>query len=106
MRSRFVITALLLALAAPRAAEAQQAGKVFRIGILGTVPLTEPAVARAWAGFFEELRQLGYAEGQNIVIERRFSEGRSDRLPVLAAQLVGLKLDVIVASANAADAAK
>jgi putative ABC transport system substrate-binding protein len=93
-------------LATPLAAEAQQAGKVSRIGILGSVPLTEPAAARAWGGFLEELRQLGYAEGQNIVIERRFSEGRFDRLAGLAAELVGLKVDVIVASANAADAAK
>ena len=105
-RRRFLLTSLAGAFATPCTAEAQQAGKAFRIGILGGVALTEPAAARAWSGFFEELGRLGYAEGQNIVIERRFSEGRSDRLPVLVAQLVELKVDVIVASANAADAAK
>jgi putative tryptophan/tyrosine transport system substrate-binding protein len=105
-RIRLAVVLAVSIILAPVAAEAQQAGKVSRIGILGSVPLTEPAAARAWGGFLEELRQLGYAEGQNIVIERRFSEGRFDRLAGLAAELVGLKVDVIVASANAADAAK
>jgi ABC-type uncharacterized transport system substrate-binding protein len=93
-------------LAAPVAAEAQQTGKVYRIGLLGTVPLTEPGAARIWGGLFEGLQQLGYAEGQNIVFEGRFSEGMHERLPALAAELVRLKVDVIVAAANAADAAK
>jgi putative ABC transport system substrate-binding protein len=57
-------------------------------------------------GFFEGLQQLGYVEGQNIVIEGRYSEGRSERLPTLAAELVRLKVDVIVAAAYTASAAK
>ncbi|MGH9365233.1 MAG: ABC transporter substrate-binding protein [Thermoanaerobaculia bacterium] len=93
-------------LTAPFAAEGQPAAKVFRIGILGTVPLTEPGASRIWGGFFEGLRQLGYAEDQNLVIEGRYSEGRSERLPTLAAELVRLKVDVIVAASYAADAAK
>jgi len=93
-------------LAAPRASEAQQPAKVFRIGLLGTVPLTEPGASRIWDGFFEGLRQLGYVEGQNIVIESRFSEGRYERVPALAAELVRLKVDVIVAAAYTPDAAK
>ena len=60
-------------LAAPLAAEAQQAGKVFRVGLLGTVPPTDPGASRIWDGFLEGLRQLGYVEGQNLAVERRFS---------------------------------
>jgi putative ABC transport system substrate-binding protein len=93
-------------LAAPLAGAQQPATKVFRIGLLGTVPLTEPGAARIWGGFFEGLRQLGYVEGQNILIEGRYSEGRSERLPTLAAELVRLKVDVIVAAAYTPDAAK
>ena len=93
-------------LAAPLVAEAQQAGKVFRIGLLGTVPLTDPGSARIWGGLFDGLRQLGYVEGQDIVFEGRFSEGIQARLPALAAELVRLKVDVIVAAAAAAHAAK
>jgi putative ABC transport system substrate-binding protein len=98
--------AVLVLLALPPAVQAQPAPKVFRIGLLGTVPLTEPGAARIWGGFFEGLQQLGYVEGQNIVIEGRYSEGRSERLPILAAELVRLKVDVIVAAAYAAAAAK
>jgi putative ABC transport system substrate-binding protein len=86
-------------LAAPLAAEGQQAGKVFRIGILGNVPLTAPEGAPLWGAFFEGLRELGYVEGQNITIERRSSEGKYERLPDLAAELVRLKVDVIVVPA-------
>jgi putative ABC transport system substrate-binding protein len=93
-------------LAAPRASEAQQPAKLFRLGLLGTVPLTEPGASRIWDGFLEGLRQLGYVEGQNVVIERRFSEGKAERLPDLAAELVRLKVDVIVAAAITADEAK
>jgi putative ABC transport system substrate-binding protein len=93
-------------LARPLAAEAQQTGKVHRIGLLGTVPLTQPGAARIWGGFFEGLQQLGYVAGQNIVVEGRYSEGRSERLSALAAELVALKVDVIVAAAYTAPAAK
>ena len=85
-------------LAAPLAAEAQL-GKVFRIGILSNVPLTDPEGARLWGAFIQGLRDLGYVEGQNITIEHRSSEGKFDRLPDLAAELVRLKVDVIVTPA-------
>jgi hypothetical protein len=49
---------------------------VFRLDLLGTVKLTEPGASRIWDGFLEGLWQLGYVEDQDIVIERRFSEGR------------------------------
>jgi putative ABC transport system substrate-binding protein len=86
-------------LATPLAAEAQQAGKIYRIGILGNVPLTDPGGARLWGAFTQGLRDLGYVEGQNIAIEHLSSEGKYERLPALAAELVRLKVDIIVAPA-------
>jgi putative ABC transport system substrate-binding protein len=87
-------------LAAPLAADAQPPGKVFRIGYLGNEPLTNPGVLPIREAFIQGLRELGYVEGQNITIEWRFSEGRYERLPELAAELVRLKVDVIVAAAS------
>jgi putative ABC transport system substrate-binding protein len=101
-----LVAAVLLLVSGLSAGEAQPAGKVFRIGLLGTVPRTEPETARIWGGLFEGLRQLGYSEGQNLVVEQRYSEGKSERLPALAAELVQLKVDVIVAAAHTPSAAK
>jgi putative ABC transport system substrate-binding protein len=90
-------------LAAPLAADAQQAGKVPRIGFLSlTSPSDRPPLLDA---FRQRLRELGWVEGQNIVIDYRYAEGRVDRLPDLAAELVRLKVDLIVASAGAQAAA-
>jgi len=90
-------------LAAPLAAEAQQAGKVHRIGYLtGGLSTDRPHLIEA---FRQGLRELGWVEGQNIVIEYRYAEGRFDRLPDLAAELVRLKVDIIVAVATPASAA-
>jgi putative ABC transport system substrate-binding protein len=79
-------------LAAPLVAEAQQTGKVWRIGVLG---IGLPTVASTLR---QALRDLGYVDGRNLVIESRIAEGRLDRLPDLAAELVRLNVDVIVAS--------
>jgi len=101
-----IVTLTLSLLAAPLAADAQQAGKVPRIGFLGvTSPSDRPSHLDA---FRQRLRELGWVEGQNIVIDYRYAEGRVDRLPDLAAELVRLKVDLIVASAGtqAATAAK
>jgi putative tryptophan/tyrosine transport system substrate-binding protein len=87
-------------LAAPLAAGAQTATRVYRIGLLGNVPLTDPEGATLWGAFIQGLRELGYVEGQNITIEHRSSEGHYERLPALAADLVRLKVDVIVAAAT------
>jgi putative ABC transport system substrate-binding protein len=94
--SRLVITVILIIgfLAAPLAAEAQQPAKVPRIGFLGTFP-TNPYDGTLWQG----LHEFGYVEGRNIAIERRYSEGKTERLPDLAAELVRLKVDVIVVDA-------
>ena len=94
-RRTFLGTLGLCVLAASYAAEAQP-GRVFRIGILGNFPVTDPEDARLWGAFIEGLRELGYVEGRNITIEHRSSEGKFDRLPDLAADLVRLQVDVIV----------
>ena len=74
---------------------AQPAGKVYRVGYLGSGSATgDPRTREALR---EGLRELGWVEGQNLVIDYRFAEGRPDRLPDLAAELVRLKVDVIAA---------
>jgi len=94
MRRREFITLLGGTAAWPLAARAQQAGKVHRIGVLETISTTLN-VANFYA-LREGLRQLGYAEGQNLVIEYRSADGRDDRFPGLARELLALKVDVIV----------
>src|SRR5215472_11439001 len=84
----------LLALAVT--AEAQQTGKVFRIGFLD--PSTASGMAGLLEAFRQELGKLGWIEGKNITIEYRFAEQKSERLPELAAELVRLKVDLIVTS--------
>jgi putative ABC transport system substrate-binding protein len=85
-------------LAGPLAAHSQQAGRVYRIGYLGNVP-TPPAL---WEAFVRGLRELGWVEGQNMVIEPRNAEGRYERLPDLATDLVRRRVDVIVAAGSPA----
>jgi putative ABC transport system substrate-binding protein len=85
-------------LAAPIAGDAQEAGKIPRVGFLG--PRTR-ADARPFSdAFLRGLRDLGWVDGKNIAIEYRFAEGRLDRLPDLAAELVRLKVDVILAGST------
>ncbi len=92
-------------LCAPLTADAQPAGKVPRIGFLGTRTLSD--TSSGLDAFRQGLRELGWVEGQNIVIDYRFAEGRFDRLPDLAAELVRLKVAIIVAAPTpAAVAAK
>src|SRR5215475_7493169 len=88
-----VVLAVSLALA-PLSAEAQ-AGKVYRIGILGE-SASDPSEARLWQTFRLGLRDLGLIEGRNILIESRWNEGDSARLPELAADLVRFRVDLIV----------
>jgi len=103
LRAYTLIAALILLpalLVAPLAAEAQEAGKVARIGFLGTGSSSDMSdMSRPVGAFRQGLRELGWVEGQNIVVDYRFAEGRSDRLPELAAELVRLKVDIIVAVA-------
>src|SRR5262249_54287058 len=99
---RLIATLVLLAvLVASFAANAQLSGKVFRVGLLlplsltPTLPGPQPQVFQA---FQQRLQELGYVEGQNLVLDIRAAEGQFERLPGLAAELVRLNVDVIVAS--------
>jgi putative tryptophan/tyrosine transport system substrate-binding protein len=96
-RREFIGTLAGGLLTAPFAAGAQQAGKVARIGYLSTNLAANPHLTEA---FLQGLRDLGYVEGRNIVIEYRSAEGKPERLPALAAELVALKVDVIVTAAG------
>ncbi len=89
-----VVTLVLGLLAGPLPAEAQQVGEVYRIGYL-SVRGPDPD-KRPLAAFHQGQRELGYVEGQNLVIEYRYAEGKVKRYPDLAAELVRLKVDVIV----------
>jgi len=93
-------------LAGPLATEAQQAGRVYRIGLLDYAT-PDPARQGWWNAFRQQMRDLGYVEGQNVTFEPRWAQGDDARLPKLAAELVGLKVDVIgTGGQNAALAAK
>jgi hypothetical protein len=86
-------------LAAPLAAEGQQAGKPSRIVYIGNTPFTSGD--RVWDAFVQGLRQLGWVEGQNIVIEQRFTGGRPERFPELIAEVLRIPVDVIVVADSA-----
>ena len=102
-RRRFLGTLSASLLAVQFAAEAQPAGKVWRIGFLRAGP-----PPKMWVEAFQEgLRERGYVDGQNVLVVFRFTDGSVDRLPQLAEELVRLKVDVILASSGtAARAAK
>ena len=104
--SGLILCAVLFALCFP--AEAQQTGKIPRIGFLQRRVAPAPNNPDPLAGaFLQGLRDLGYVEGKNILVEHRYAEGRTDRLPGLVAEFVQLKVDVIVvASRQAIRAAK
>src|SRR5260370_13348694 len=85
------------AIARPLAARAQQKPMPI-IGYLGTGSASPGSNSPFWTAFRQGLGEIGYVEGQNVAIEYRWSEGRSDQLPALAADRVGLKVDVIVTS--------
>ena len=99
MTTRLIITVLVLALAAPSAAKAQQVGKGARIGYVTINPVA--AAPQSHAAFRDELRRLGYAEGRNLFIEYRSWEGRAERLPQIGNELASLGVDLIVASNTA-----
>jgi len=104
-RREFIGTLAGCLVAAPLTAEAQQAGKVYRVALIFTTsPVSEMAgpepvhpLARA---FVQGLRALGYVEGQNLILERRSAEGRYERFGDIVAKLVRLKADVIVTVAD------
>jgi putative ABC transport system substrate-binding protein len=93
-RREFLVFISGLAAALPVVARAQQVGKVYRIGILEPIPAAQNAANLD--ALREGLRNLGYVEGQNLVIEYRSADGRAERFPDLASELVRLKVDLIV----------
>jgi len=98
LRRREFITLLGgAAMAWPLAARAQQSGKVYRLGDLVPGTADAPGVPELRAGFRDALRELGWIEGRNIVFEERYAENHPERLPELAAELVRLKVDLILA---------
>jgi putative ABC transport system substrate-binding protein len=101
MKLLVVLLATIL-LATVRLAEAQQPAKIPRIGVLSAASPSASAVSARIEAFRQGLRELGYVEGKSIVIEYRWAEGKFDRLPDLAADLVRLKVDVIVTGGPAA----
>ena len=106
MRASAFVAVLIVLLAVggivvPRVGEPQQ-GASPRIGLLMPASLSNPRIPPYLQAFRQGLRELGYVEGQNITIEFRWAEGQDDRLPVLAAELVRLKVNVIVAPNSAA----
>ncbi len=98
-RKGFIVALTLGILSAPLAAVAQQPAKVPRIGILTLAVASSTPLFEA---FRQGLREHGYVEGQNIAFEYRFAQGRADRLPTMAAELVSMKVDVIVTESVAA----
>src|SRR5215831_7711737 len=104
MKRRELMTLLGGAAAWPLAARAQQPAKLPRIGFLGS------GSASSWspwtAAFLQRLNELGWVEGRTVAIEMRWAEGRSERFAEIAAELVRLKVDVIVTSGLAVPAAK
>jgi putative ABC transport system substrate-binding protein len=100
MKRREFITLLGGAAAWPLAARAQQAGKVWRIGWLtGASREATPSLPSA---FLQGMRDLGYVEGRDFVMESRYAEGKYEQFPELAAELVRLKVDVILTGTTAA----
>jgi len=94
------LAVVLLLTGLVRLVDAQQAGKMFRIGFLGGSTASGSAVVLE--AFRQELSKLGWIEGKNITIEYRFAEQKQERLPELAAELVRLKVDLIVVTAGLA----
>ena len=91
-----VATLVLLPVASSLPAEAQAASKVYRIGVMANTCIRQPEDQRSWDAFFGGLREFGYVEGENFVLECRSSEGRTERFPQMAAELVALKVDLIM----------
>jgi len=96
-----VLLALALSLASglfvldsPCASAAELAQRIVRVGFVD--PESPPTRARSVDGFWQRLRELGWVEGQNLVVESRWADGRVDRLPALMVELVARKVDVLV----------
>jgi putative ABC transport system substrate-binding protein len=95
MRRRDALTFIVVLCSAPRAARGQRAGKVYRIGWLSSTSYT---AGPFWPEFVAGMRELGWIEGQSFTVEHLLYEGRSERLPALAAEAVRRNVDLIIAA--------
>ena len=95
-----MVIALLALGGVPLIVSAQQQDKRFRVGFLAGGARPQSLDASPYAGFTQGMRELGYVEGKNVVLEWRFADGKYERFPDLAAELVRLKVDVIVLVAS------
>src|ERR1700674_4260182 len=102
-RLRLILALMAGALAAPLASFAQQPAKIARIGFLH--PASAQGADIRLQAFRDGLRELGYVEGKNLQLEVRWGEGKLERLPALAAELVQAKVDIIVAATSPSVAA-
>ena len=100
VRRRQFLLATSALLAAPLASLAQQQGRIWRVGFLSPRRRPDSMESDYIGAFPRGMRELGYIEGKNLVIEWRFADGKYERLPELAAELVRLKVDVIVSAAS------
>jgi putative ABC transport system substrate-binding protein len=100
-RRTFLAGTGAVVLAAPLAAEAQQVGKVWRIGLLD-YGSSDPARLAWWRAFQDRLRELGYADGQNVVFQPRWGNGQVSRLQGLVTELVAARVDILVTAGNPA----
>jgi ABC-type uncharacterized transport system substrate-binding protein len=102
MRRRDFIAAFAGAAVYPIGARAQQPKTVARIGFLATGSLEAPETRTTLNAFYQGLREHGYIDGQNVIVEVRAADSKIERFPALASELVGINLDVIVASNSVA----
>jgi putative ABC transport system substrate-binding protein len=93
-----IVILLLSLLTVPLAAVAQPPGKIYRIGFLST----DPPPAPRWEALLDGLRERGYREGRNLVFERRFSAGNAERFPEFVAEMVQLRVDLIIVTTTPA----
>jgi len=101
-RRKLVIALGASALEVPFCLFAQQQSKVWRIGFLTARVRPDSLDSSYFGGFTRGMRELGYVEGKNLAIEWRFAEGKAEQLPSLAAELVQLKVDIIMAAGTQA----
>ena len=105
-RRKLIVALGAGALTVPFPSFAQQPGKVWRVGFLAFPTRPSSLDSHVFGAFARGMREIGYVEGRNLLIEWRFADGKVEWLPELAAELVRLKVDVIVVSASATRAAQ
>lgn len=103
MKRRALLIAVGLSLAVPLRSLAQQASKVWRIGFLYFGSRESALETGRYAAFLQGMRERGYTEGKNFVVEARYADGKAERLPALAAELLQSKVDVIVTTGTPAN---